>query len=71
MVFLWLILYEFIMKVVYEDGDEEELEGKEVRRLLVLSDDAMEDDSYEKRRHRRSGSVSNNIKRFVFIHGIK
>lgn len=60
------MLYELIMKVVYEDGDEEELEGKEARELLILSDDAVEDDSYEKRRHRRSGSVSSSIKRSDF-----
>ena len=63
---LWLMLYELIMKVVYEDGDEEGIEGTEARQLIILSDDAMEDDSYERRRHRRSGSVSNSIKRSVF-----
>ena len=59
------------MKVVYEDGDEEEIDEKEVKRLLIVSDDendGLEDQPYETKRHRRHGSVSNNVKRSFSAH---
>lgn len=49
-------------KVVYEDGDEEELDAREVKRMLLL-DEVEEDQRSAKKRHRRSSSISNSLRR--------
>lgn len=49
-------------KVVYEDGDEEELDVREVKRMLLL-DEVEEDQRSAKKRHRRSSSISNSLRR--------